>query len=315
MYLQKRHLWFALKLNLSTVLLYWILSRTNLSEVWQAIRSTNYGVLFVAFLLHPIGLYISALRWQILLAARGSTPSLNFLFESYLVGMFFNNFLPSTIGGDIYRAYDTWRLGQTKSSAVAVIFIDRLLGILVLLLFALIAIILDQRFNKLVDHLWMWILLGTFGLCIAVYLIFFPPTILLNKTRNVSQLENNKIGAKLVAFAEAFLAFKGQHQALYKTTLLSILLQANVVVHYYLIGLALPIDVPLTGYFLIVPIVTVVMMLPISINGIGLREGTFALFFSIYGVTATDSIAFAWIAFALLLIQSILGGILYVYRK
>ena len=88
----------------------------------------------------------------------------------------------------------------------------------------------------------------------------------------------------------------------------SLVLQCVVVGHYYIAGLALGIDVSLGAYALIVPLATVVMALPISINGIGVREGILGLLLGLYGVDPSTSLGFAWILYAMLLGQGLLGG-------
>ena len=305
----------AAKFFVSAGLLYWLLSGTNFSEIVTSLRNANYGLLAIAFLLHPVGLLISALRWKLLLTIRGSTPRLRFLVESYFVGMFFNNFLPSTIGGDVYRAYDSWRLGQSKSSAFAIVFIDRMLGVLALAIFAVCALLIDDRFTKSVPHLWLWISLVTLGLILVVYLIFFTPDFLLNFFRKKKFFSGRVLGKKIDSIIDAFLAFRGQRLTLFQAMGLSVLLQINVVIHFVLIGFAMGLSVPLSGYFLIIPLVTIILMLPVSINGVGIRESSFAIFLAGYGVVKSDAIAFAWIGFIMVLIQSILGGILYALRS
>ena len=109
----------------------------------------------------------------------------------------------------------------------------------------------------------------------------------------------------------AFAAFRGRHDVVLAALCWSLLLQCVVVAHYYAIGLALGFDVPLYAYAFIVPIATVVMALPISINGIGVREGVFGYLLGFYGVETSASLAFAWVAYALLLATGLLGGIVF----
>lgn len=306
---------FCIKAIVSFGLLYWLLTDLNFQEILESVKQADYLLLLAAFLLHPIGLLISAYRWQILLAARGAVIRLPVLFASYFVGMFFNNFLPSTIGGDVYRAYDSWRLGQSKSDAAAVVFVDRLLGVVALAIFAFIALYFERRFSQLIPNLSLWIALCLIGLASIVIFIFYTPQSLVDIINRVIQLIKGKTGQKIAALVDAFLAFRGERATLFSALILSFLLQINVVVHYYLIGLSMDFDISLLSYFLIIPVVTIVLMLPISINGIGVREGIFALFLAGYGIAKAESVAFVWIGFAMVLVQSVLGGVLYILRK
>jgi uncharacterized membrane protein YbhN (UPF0104 family) len=93
-----------------------------------------------------------------------------------------------------------------------------------------------------------------------------------------------------------------------------LLLQLNVILHFIIIAQAMGMDVPIVAMFVIIPVATVVMMLPVSINGIGLREAVFVMFFGLFGITSDQSIAFAWIAYGFVLAQGLLGGLVFAGR-
>ena len=308
---QRKLLLNLLKFVISAGLIYWMLRSTELSEIFAAIREATFGLLLIAISLHLMGFAIGAFRWRLLLRSRGSDASIRFLIESYIVGMFFNNFLPSTIGGDVYRTYDSWRLGQSKSSALAVVFVDRFLGLMTLVLFALLALFSANELTQSIPYLSLWLGLGLSGMVAVVWLLFFPPHWLPTFIANLKL----PFGDKIRGILEAFLAFRGQRSVLVKALLLSALLQVNVIVHYYLIALALSLPVPFVSFFLIIPLATVITMLPISVNGIGVRENVYIFFFAPFAVSRPEAVAFAWIAYGMVVLQGLLGGILYALRR
>ncbi|MCB0209845.1 MAG: flippase-like domain-containing protein [Anaerolineae bacterium] len=300
-----------LKIVISVALIVWILWDTNLTEIFASITSANLFLVALAGTLHMVGFTISAYRWRLLLRTQGTDAKIPYLIRSYVVSMFFNNFLPSTIGGDTIRAYDSYRLGKSKTAAVAVIFVDRFLGLLALMLFAVVSVFFADQLIQNVPLLTLWVVLGVAGMLTVVWLIFMP-------SRRVADFIANihfPFFKKLKHLVDAFLAFQGRKDALLGALALSMLLQANVVFHYYLIAKALGLPIPLHSFFLIIPLVTVLMMLPISVNAIGIRENAFVFFFAAYGVLKPEAVAFAWIAYGLVLIQGILGGIVYAFRK
>jgi uncharacterized protein (TIRG00374 family) len=299
------------KLVVSGVLIVWILHSTNLAEIGESIRKANTWLLLLAFLLHLIGLLISALRWRMLIRSHGNEASILFLVKSYIVGMFFNNFLPSTIGGDVYRTIDSLKIGQSKSNALAIVFVDRFLGLLTLMLFALIALMNKNELTAKIPYLPIWIGLGTIAMLIVTWQIFMPGKwlpIFISKLRI-------PFSKKIAGILEAFMAFKGQGGVLVKALVLSALLQVNVVIHYYLISKSLMLPIPFLSFFLIIPLATVIMMLPISVNGIGIRENIYAFFFSAFGIFQAEAVAFAWIAYGMILFQGMVGAILYAIRR
>ncbi len=114
---------------------------------------------------------------------------------------------------------------------------------------------------------------------------------------------------------EAVSSFRGKRGALGGALALSLLLQVNVVIAYYLLAQSLGLPVPFLNYFLIIPAALLVLMAPVSINGIGLREGAFVFFLGLYGIGRDEAVAFAWIAYGVLLIQGVLGGLVYAFRR
>jgi len=295
----------------SAGLIYLILRDTNLEEVFNAIASANVILVGLAVLSNVVGLFISALRWQILMRAQDVEAAIPFLFKSYLISGFFNNFLPSTMGGDAVRAYDSWRLGQTKSGAVAVVFVDRFLGLLVLIVFALVAAFVTPQIVDEAHNLHLWIGLGAVGAIAVTGIMFVPSQALPNFIERLPL----PFKATILKVINAFLAFQGKTIVLLKALALSVLLQANVVLHYFLVAEALNLDIPFLNFFLIIPLASFIMMLPISINAIGVREGVFAFFFAPFGVPRAEAVAFAWIVYGIIALQGVVGGVLYALRR
>ena len=313
---QKNRLFFlVIKLSISVVFIYLILRGTELREIWSAINTANLSLVLVAFLLHFVGYYISALRWRLLLKTQGVKSTVSFLMQSYMVSSFASNLLPSIVGGDAIRVYDSWRLGKNKAISLAVVFVDRFLGLVALMFFAFGGLFFADQLTASLPLLPLWMALGFLGMLLILWTIFFPSTQMLNWLENIRIPGWKKLQHAFDKIVTAFLGFKGQKEALLTSLWLSILLQTNVVLDYFLIAKALNLDISLANFFLIIPLAIFIMMLPISINGIGLRESVFVFFFSAFGIVKFQAIAFAWLAYGLVILQGLLGGIVYAVRK
>ena len=311
----RRALWLALKLLVSGILISWILASTPLQGIAAAMREAAWPLLVVALGLNFVGNAISVTRWKVLLAAQNIRAGYGYLFQSYVIAIFFSNLLPSTIGGDSVRAYDSWRLGRSKSKALAVIFTDRFLGVLALTVFALAAGLLAQRLAQGVPMLRVWLVLIAGVLAAIVWTLLFAPAWIADRLADLPVPGAAALSRRARKVAAAFSAFSSNPAALRRGFALSLLLQANVVLYYYLIGRALALPVPLHSFFLIVPLSLAVMAIPISINGIGLRENVFAFFFGAYAVSTTEAVAFAWLAYGLSVLHALIGGIVYAARR
>lgn len=300
----RRRFGLLLRLGVSAGLIAWILAKTPFAEVAAAFRSADPLYILLAVLINPLGYVASVRRWRLLIRAQGGDAGLSFLTRSFLVGVFFNNLLPSTIGGDAVRAVDTARSGVDRARALAVVFVDRFVGLLALMLFALAGLLISGRLTDRVPALYAWVLGGALAMAFAAGLLFLP------SRRAARLLERDGLFAKA---AGALRAFQGQGRVLAGALAWSLLLQTLVVLNGYLLARALHVPVPLPYFFLIVPLALFVMMLPVSINAIGVRENVWVFFLAAFGVAGASAkgVAVAWLDYGLVLAQALIGGLVY----
>ncbi len=311
---QKKTWLFLLKAIFSfSILTYIFIKIVPLEEILSIIQQTDLFWLSVSFSLHALGLVISAVRWQILFKGQGHSVPLTFLIKSYLVGTFFNNFMPTRIGGDLVRIWDGSRFSQTLVKSSAIVLVERLTGIIVLFLFALAASLIRVDMAKEIPIIWISLLTGAIGLTCIISAILplsdrltacFPNKGIFQKTRD-----------KIFEFKKTVLAYKNEKSALLKAFFWAFLLQINVIVHFYLIGKALHLEISLVDYFIFIPVVLLIQLVPITINGLGVREYTYIHLFPFYGILQSTAVAFSLIDVAFMLTVGAIGGIVYAFRK
>lgn len=305
---------FALKLVFSASILTFILvSRTSLGDIFATLKSAEPLLLGISFSLHALGLLISAIRWQILIRAQDDWVPIGFLVKSYLVGSFFNLFLPTRIGGDVVRIWDGSRRSKSLVKSSAIILVERLSGVIILLVFALFASLVRLDMAQQFPVIWVSLILGFLGLILLALFLSPLSNIVLDKLPDQSPFSTIK--QKLRQFIETILFFRKRGGALGKAFFWAALLQINVIIHYYLIGEALHLDIGLLDYFIFIPIVHLILLIPITINGLGLREGAYLEIFKYYGISSAAAISFSWIDLAFMLMVGLLGGFIYVFRK
>jgi uncharacterized protein (TIRG00374 family) len=304
-----------LKLAIAITLITVIVSRVNLDDVWSAFARADKVLITGAFLLYFVGLCIIASRWKLLLAVQGVPASLFSLIKSMIVAVFFNNFLPSTVGGDAMRAYDTWRMGGGKTQSVSIVLIDRLFGIFTLFIFALLALLLTSIEVSFIPNIKIWVMIAVAAGVAGIYILFFKAQAISQYLHSKDQAGAGFLKRLLQKIIDVFAVYNGKPGILFAALLLSVLLQLNVIFHYYLLALSLGIEVPVLAMFIIIPVAIVVMMIPVSINAIGIRELIFVTMLGFYGVSNADALAFAWMSFVLITILGVLGGIVFMLRK
>jgi uncharacterized protein (TIRG00374 family) len=304
-----------LRLVASGVLITWIVSRAELDAILEAASHANPLWLILAAIVPVLATFIVVGRWWELLAAGGVRLSRHLLFASSLVSAMARQFLPTTIGGDVIRAYDTWRAGAKRQLAISSLFTERVVGGFALSLVAAVAALLPNEVSREVPWLFLWFIalsLGLGGLC---WLLFaHPHAWVTGMAARVASGEGRlaRLTTKLVS---AVFIYQGKGRLFARVLAWSFLMQVTMIAFYWLVARSLGLPVDFLDLCVIVPIAVLVMMIPISLNGIGLREGSFVLLLGLYGVEASVAVAFAWIEYAISLAHAGLGGIAYVVRR
>jgi uncharacterized protein (TIRG00374 family) len=309
----KKTLSLLLKLAFSLAVLAFIFAKTPLRDIGRSLGGVAWPWLILAFSLFSLGLLISAYRWQILARAQGDEVPLRNLVQSYLVGVFFNNFLPTRFGGDVVRIWDGSKYSKSLLKSSAIVLVERSTGILVLFLFALGASLFRLDMARRAPVIWIALLFGIGGLAAAAF--FFLPVC----GRWLERIPERKfIGPakrKVLALRSTILSYKNHPAAFAKAMAWAVLLQVNVLVHYFLIGKALRLSIGLLDYFIFIPLVLLIQILPVSINGLGVRELSYIEIFKFYGIPAGTAVAFSAVEIGLGLIVGLVGGAIYVVRK
>ena len=315
MHKTKKFLFLAFKIIFSFSILAFILTReVKIKTIPDALEGINLPLLVLSFSLHALGLLISAYRWQILIRAQEEDVPLDFLAKSYLVGNFFNLFLPTRFGGDVVRIWDGSRYSRSLLKSSAIVLVERFTGIIVLLSFAFGVSLLRLDMTKKLPVIWVSLLVGFFGLLAA--LLFLTPSAhsLLRRIPEKGIL--TRIKTKAFEFREIILIYRKKKTAFFKALFWALLLQINVILHYYLAGRAFHLEIPLLDYFIFIPIILLILTIPVTISGLGLREMLFIHIFSTYGVAEYMAFSFSLIAdFVFTLIIGIIGGVIFILRK
>jgi uncharacterized protein (TIRG00374 family) len=307
----RKWLWLLVRLVVSAGLLGFLLRRIDLSRLVELVRDAD-----LRFLATPIALLITflifaALRWRILLESLGTRLAMRRLVAYYFVGLFFNNFLPTTVGGDALRGYYLSREGSGKAEAFASVFVERLSGIVALLILASAASLVI--YASLGDStVVLWISAGI-AVTAAIIFSFFSATVASAIEPGLARLTFFGLGAKLTRFLSALRLYRAQRRAVGAAVAISCLIQSLHICANFFVGRAIGVEVSLRYYFLFVPIITVVSMLPLTINGVGIRENAFVLLFGRVGMGAAEATSISLLVFATWVLISLIGGVIFLF--
>ena len=308
---------FLLKSTVSIGLLAVLFAQTDASSLYNAMRRASLPWLVAALALYFVMILASAWRWNLLLAAQRVSVSGWALVKSFLVATFFNSFLPSNIGGDVIRIRDTTMPAGSIGRATAIVVLDRAMGLLGLLLVAAVSgslAVIGMAGPELPVSLpWLW--LAFVAATTGVLLLIFAPHAILAAVRYVRILNHDGILRRLRKLVDMMLAFRAQPAALVSCFAGAIVAQAVLVAFYVAIARSLEIPISPLHLAVVVPMSFVVQLLPVSVNGFGVREATFTYYFAALHLPIESALVLSVVGAGLVLLFSLSGGLLYVARR
>lgn len=307
-----RSYWLKLAVGLLIVVVL-LLFKVNAADIGRTFKDSDMGWIAAAGGLHIIGLLLSAYRWQILLAVHEVKAPLWDLLQSYLIGGFFNNFLPTRVGGDVYRMVDSKRYSGSLLRPFAVILVERLSGIYGLLLIGVAAVAMYPRFHE-VRSLGIALFALAIGGFLAI-LVFYGSEGFANWLKRIVAKLPAKISGHLLSIFDAFWHFSKSKTVVLYAFILGLILQFNVILYYYFIARGLGMNLGLMEASIVMPILICIQLLPLTPNGIGVREFSYIYLMKPFGVTEAQAVAFSLWDYVLTFAYGLIGGILYLTKK
>lgn len=311
----KRYVFLALKISISLVLLVLLFRQIDVASLWAKARSASVVWLAVALGIYGITLLASTWRWHLLLDAQQVRVRRRSLLGSFMVANFFNNFLPSNIGGDVIRISDTAKYAQSKTRAAAVVLMDRALGLMALVLVAALGASAAGAVHPAAIPIWpMWLWIGLLVGAAASAPAVFAPAGFGRLLRPLTVFHPEWVGDRIAKLTDVLSRFRAQPGALASCFGWAIFVQAMMVVFYFAVAYALHLGLTLSDLAVIVPISFVVQMLPVSVNGFGVREATFSFYFTRIGQPIESALLVSLVPQALIMLFSLTGAAVYMRR-
>lgn len=300
---------FGLKVLISVAILAYLLTRTDLQSIATLFRSLRLPLFLSSFLLYITAQILSTLRWWCLLQAEKINISIWRLALIYFEGMFFNLMLPTLIGGDIVRGYQVFRVTKRHEASLASILVERLCGFVAMIMIATTALIF--AYPLLRDPVVVWLTAGTAAALIGIIAGLLNERLQAAFFTLLNRSGLGRFHETLHRLYEAIQRYWKHRQALLVAIVLSLVLQFVVILVFYQISRSLNLSVPLGYFFLFIPLISVVSMLPVSVAGLGIREGSAVYFFAKVGLDSAAAISLSLLWFFVTAVCSGLGGIVF----
>lgn len=295
-----------LKIGVSLGLLLLLLWKVGWRETWETFTQSDFRYLLAAWGLYLFSMVIRAYRWQSLVLIQKLRAPLSKLISLYFIGTFFNTVLPTGIGGDVVRMYELSRHSSQGTESISTVLVDRLCGFLVLFAMASLALIFSYRLIPPVVSAIIIIitLVSMLGVWIA-----FNETVWrwLKRMRLLSWLLEMR---RVQEFHTSIQAYRTP--AISRALLASLAFNILLMVFNYLIALALGVRISPWYFLVFIPIISFLLILPVSLSGLGVREGGYVLLFAQAGVPNSLALAMSLCVYAITVATGLAGGLLYV---
>lgn len=295
-----------LKLSVSAGLLYMLISKIGADTIINNIRLLNPASFIAAIGMYLIGAYFSSLRWALLVPYNINIKK---LFSMFMIGSFFNHYLPGIIGGDAVKAYylseelkkrDLKKTGGSRQDAsqisrltdssfsssltvsIASVFMDRFIGFFTLQIISMAALLIG--FNYLEGTAIRWFIPVVFVVSLVFSMLIFKFRI-------------GKTFKFMFNVYEYFSFYKGKKYVLIKAAFYSAIIQFLAIGAIYILSKGISLNLSFISLLIFVPIIILISFIPISISGIGLREGAFVFFLGTVGVSPDLSVTLSLLWF------------------
>jgi glycosyltransferase 2 family protein len=304
----------ALQVGLSVVLIAAILWQADLHRIGNALRDTSPGWFAAAIAINIVATAVMSLRWYLLLLARGRRdPGLYWLFETYSIALLLGQILPTAVGGDAVRAIDLARRTGARAEAVSSVLVDRVVGLAALgALAAGGALAGGTGIGRgTAVALGLGVVAITALAAVALFSLRLRPLL-----RRLAPLARRlRVEAPLRALYHALHAYRGHPGALGLVFVLGVLAQGMRAVSIWFLAQGMGLGLGFATLLVLCPVLFLVTIVPVSLNGIGLREATFVVVLGGADVGREDAFALGLAFFAVGVLTGALGGLALLRRS
>jgi hypothetical protein len=255
---------------------------------------------------------LGSYQWGRLLRAAGVELPLWKVCAYYHVGLFFNNFLPANVGGDFARVLDAARSGSTRTTAFSTVLLDRMVGTVALASLAVLTTL------PAIDHFHLAMiylgLLAFFAVTVTMLWAIFHPKLLAVIETLLARVGLGRLKPALDELSDRLQGFRHQRRLFMELFIVALVVQVMRIGVHVLTARALGITVPTTYFFLFVPLLAVIVSLPISLNGIGVREGAGIVLFGLVGLPRGSAFSLQFTTYLVAVAVSLIGGVVFLVR-
>lgn len=287
-----------------SVVVFWVLfTKIPLRTVGSVLSEVTLLPLSCAFLVYLCGQTLCAYKWRLLASPLGFRQRFGDYWSYYFIGMYFNLFLPTNVGGDVGRGYYLASKNKKWTLAYYSVLSDRVTGMLALFLVASLGIMVSRG-----ESLPQWISWGT--VLATVFLFACLPAV-----PALLKILRSRIRFLTPHLREEMALYWKTPGILIRALLLAVTFHLLLVLIHFLIGRAMGLQLPLSFYLILSPLTSLAGFIPVSFNGLGIREAAYVFFLGRFGTESAVAFSFGILWLAVVVAASLLGGGAFLFKK
>lgn len=305
---------FALaKLVITALLFLYIFNKIDFKHFGATLRNARTDILIIGFIILWIAHFICIYRWRLLMRPLMPVLSQSSLFGIYCIGLFFNLIFPTVVGGDVVKMYYAGKPSKSYAESFAATFLDRDAGMFAMMIIACIAVI---AYPVAVPGIPVTIIIwSVFAAFILGNIAIFTPRCHRMLTGVLHRLKLSKLALKVDLISNAFQVMGKHPTVLLGALIISVINQLVIISVAWIMALGLQLNIPLFYFLVFVPVITLISMIPISLNGMGLREYSFMSLFGAIGIQSASCLALGLLSSLAIILSSLPGGIVYIFFR
>lgn len=273
--------------------------------------SFSLYLFIISIMLFFLSSFLGAFQWKLFLTYSKLKLPLKRVITYFFTGLFFNNMLVSNIGGDVVRAIDVSKNEKNGTRVFASIIIDRIFGLFCLILLGNISLLFTSRLSPTI--LWIYLLLDL-AVIVVVFMVFLK-RINIFFYKLFKKLSWKKLRKPLCQTVNIMGRYRDNKVVFLKALPIGLMNQFLKSFMVYVAALALGIKIDLVFFFIFNPILGTVLVLPLSINGVGLREYIGSSLFSTAGFNQFDVVSTLFLATLAIMISNLMSGVFFLFRE
>ncbi len=313
----KKILLTLLQLGVTIAVLYWVFhDPEKRADMWNALQRANYWWVAAGVISYCLVEFVAAIRWYILLKVQKINLSISRVAGLFLIGMFYNQFLPGGTGGDLVKSYLLLKEtpGKATGALLAVVF-DRMIGLVALI--GITGVLVALRYDWLTQLPETKLLVRVLLLILGSAVLMLVTSFVISGFHLARSLPARFPGReKLIELSASYHLYAHHWRATLAALAASVVAHLATFATFLCVARGFQVRVPILDFFAIMPIERTISSLPISFAGVGLREKVFQVMLNgLCGVPAAVAVLIGSMSFLVMLISCAPGGIVYFFYK